>query len=426
MSRALYLDTARLGLMSLSAQQLQINFARLAGDPHGLLYFSEFLSQGGRACPEDWRTRFPGLDAWRGAVGFSASVRRLVGASLDDEVLFASRSATLMQLAAEQVAGFCRRVLTVDLLWPPYRRIMAKACRQACVSLVVTPLRASALFADATTDELAAAVCRAYREQGCDGLVLPLIDHRGITVPVAEIATRLRSIGCQPKQVIVDASQTLGHVPIDVTTLGCDWLIGGAHKWIGGYHPLGIGVGVAAPRTSVDVRSLVSSDPLLRLIQESAGRTTARHGETAAILPLLTAAGAIDDIERQPVEHRLAVRLANRHRLAHALEEVDWRPLRLRTEHHGILVARPATEWLGNPNANLRDTFAGLGIAATSYANGLVRFSLPDRPFDDEDVAKLSLAFASYRPRVSASSHRRSTAFSRAGNGVVQVRRTER
>ena len=210
MSRALYLDTARLGLMSPSAQHLQNSFARLAGDPHGLLYFSEFLSHGAQACPADWNLRFPGLANWRGVKGLTQSVRELTGASQTAQVLFASRSATLMHLAATQLADSCQRVLSVDLLWPPYRRILARECRQVGTSIAVCSLRTLALSGNATPDELMAAVCRAYRKQGCDGLVLPLIDHRGITLPAADITARLRKTGFMPKLVIVERTPTTG------------------------------------------------------------------------------------------------------------------------------------------------------------------------------------------------------------------------
>lgn len=394
MSPALYLDTARLGLMSPSAQQLQTNFARLAGDPHGLLYFSEFLLRGVQACPGAWRKRFPGLDDWRGVQGLAASVRWLTRASHNAEVLFTSRSATLMQLAAEQLAATCQRVLTVDLLWPPYRKILAKVCRQAGVPFFAAPLRSAALFAEATLDELTLAVCRTYREQGCDGLVLPLIDHRGITVPVAEIVAWLRSHGCLPKLTIVDASQAIGHVPIDISSLGCDWLIGGAHKWIGGYHPLGIAV--VSGTTQLNTSRLSFTDPLLRLIQEVAGKHPARHGETAAILPLLTAAGAVADFGRRPSEERLTERLGNRIKLTSLLLHAGWQPLRSRSERHGILLARPSFDLARNAGLMLRELFVSFGITLTQYANGLVRFSLPDTPLTEFDWTRLRLAS---RPR---------------------------
>ena len=42
----LYLDTARLGLMSPSAQRLQIDFIRFAGGEGASLYWDQFLRGG--------------------------------------------------------------------------------------------------------------------------------------------------------------------------------------------------------------------------------------------------------------------------------------------------------------------------------------------------------------------------------------------
>ncbi|MCA9134729.1 MAG: hypothetical protein KDA45_16290, partial [Planctomycetales bacterium] len=137
MSRPLYLDTARLGLMTPSAQQTQHDFAQLAGDPHGLLYFREFLQAGVSAWPDCLQQRYPRLKPWRGTQGLEHDLRELCGAEASTKVLLSSRSATLWDLASRGLARQCRRILTVDLLWSPYRRLLVEACRneqsQLCV-----------------------------------------------------------------------------------------------------------------------------------------------------------------------------------------------------------------------------------------------------------------------------------------------------
>ena len=45
MPTRLYLDTARLGLMSRSAQQIHIDFVRFVGEEGASLYFDQFLSR---------------------------------------------------------------------------------------------------------------------------------------------------------------------------------------------------------------------------------------------------------------------------------------------------------------------------------------------------------------------------------------------
>jgi len=238
---------------------------------------------------------------------------------------------------------------------------------------------------------LATRVCEAVEKYACDGLVLPLMDHRGVTLPVDTIMDRLEGGGHRLKYVAADASQALGQVPIDLKSLGCNFLVGGAHKWIGGYHPLGLGVSVgpALPKNP----TLVRSDPLHRLTQEAAGVVTPRHGETAAILPLLTAAGAIADLTIESIEQRLNIRQANRRRLRTLLEKSGWLPVRQIPENHGILIARPPATSRQDSQPDRR-SFAQHGIAVTSYNNRLVRFSLPSAPFSDQDASLLQAALS--------------------------------
>jgi len=58
----------------------------------------------------------------------------------------------------------------------------------------------------------------------------------GILNPAAELCRRARAIGAV---TVIDAAQSIGHEPLDVQTLGCDFLAFSAHKMCG---PSGIGV----------------------------------------------------------------------------------------------------------------------------------------------------------------------------------------
>ena len=58
----------------------------------------------------------------------------------------------------------------------------------------------------------------------------------GYINPATEICARARSAGAR---VLIDAAQSAPHVPLDVQTLGCDFLAFSSHKMLG---PMGIGV----------------------------------------------------------------------------------------------------------------------------------------------------------------------------------------
>lgn len=58
----------------------------------------------------------------------------------------------------------------------------------------------------------------------------------GIENPVAELCARARKVGALS---FVDAAQSIGHMPVDVQALGCDFLAFSGHKMAG---PTGIGV----------------------------------------------------------------------------------------------------------------------------------------------------------------------------------------
>jgi len=58
----------------------------------------------------------------------------------------------------------------------------------------------------------------------------------GCVNPAAEICARARRAGAR---VLIDAAQSAPHVPLDVRSLGCDFLVFSGHKMLG---PMGIGV----------------------------------------------------------------------------------------------------------------------------------------------------------------------------------------
>ena len=87
MPTRLYLDTARLGLMSRSAQQIHIDFVRFVGEEGASLYFDQLLAGGTAAWPASFRRRFPALQSWQGISHLKEALRRPAGASAQWQVL---------------------------------------------------------------------------------------------------------------------------------------------------------------------------------------------------------------------------------------------------------------------------------------------------------------------------------------------------
>ena len=58
----------------------------------------------------------------------------------------------------------------------------------------------------------------------------------GTIVPVAEVVTRARRVGAL---TLIDGAQAVPHMPVDISTLGCDFYVFSGHKMLG---PTGIGV----------------------------------------------------------------------------------------------------------------------------------------------------------------------------------------
>ena len=239
MRQTLYLDTARLGLMSAQAQRMLQDFSRLTAEDPASLYFEEFLRHGFAALSVDDQQRFADLAAWPGIVGLKASLRRFVGAMDDAAVLVAGRSRSLMKLAARCLFQRCRNVLTTDLSWPAYQGLLENEARRTGNGVSQIAVRQRLFHRQTSLDQIAADLAAAARRYRCDGLFLPAVDNFGIRLPIADIAAAIRE-RTDLHFVATDAAQAIGHVPLLSDIRGSDLVIAGTHKWFGGYLPLGL------------------------------------------------------------------------------------------------------------------------------------------------------------------------------------------
>lgn len=397
----LYLDTARLGLMSRSAQQVQIDFVRFAGEEPASLYFDQFLTSGTRQWPESMCRRFPALEAWQGISPLKAQLRRPVDAPPEWNVLLASRSAQLMKLAARLLFQLCRNVLVTDLSWPSYRFILDRIRSRVGNQVTSLPLRRRILKYRIAPQEVVDRTVRCFLRHGCDGLFLPAVDNLGVRVPVERIVRAIRQ-QAELRFVVVDGAQAFCHVPMRLIGQYCDFFICGCHKWLGAYHPLGLGF-YGHPRSASYIEQTTQrlqrcgavDDPLMQFLCELNGKALNRYGETVNLAPLFSCQGALRDVTRDDPTVSLRTRLANADQLAELLSNRGWRPLRpARALRTGILLLQPAARAARaiSPEV-LRQRFHQAGLAVSTYPKGTVRLSLPAKAWHHDDLDHIVHAF---------------------------------
>lgn len=402
--RSIYLDTARLGQTTPSALQTQIEFARLTAEEPSSLYFEKFLRDGCDAWPARYRERFPALTTWHGVSELKQTLRSVVGARPDAPVLLANRSAQLMQLSARILFRLCRNVLTTDTSWPSYVSLLNRIADRTGNSVTTVAVRQSILNDGAPHEQVVDKLTEEFLASGCDGLFLPAVDNLGNRIPTTEIVESIQR-HAELRFVVVDGAQTFCHTPFSLRSGVCDVFLAGCHKWLKGYHPMGIAI--AGRTRSHDivtryVRSTLATfdidDPLLRFSDQLETETTDGYSETVSITPMFSCRGALTDLCKQQVQSRHATvnRRWNSDRVASVVDGTGWMPLRptesLRT---GILLLqneRPATR-RSCPDS-VRQAFQNSGLILTAYDDGIIRLSMPDAALSRHDLDHIREALA--------------------------------
>jgi selenocysteine lyase/cysteine desulfurase len=395
----LYLDTARLGRMSPRAQQAHLDFTRLAGEEGASAFFERFLSAGTDEWSSEDRNRFPGLTCWRGIGPLKASLRTLAGSQPELPLLVASRSAELMKFAARLLLQSCRQVLVTDLGWPPYHSILDGEARRCGRRLSSVPLRELVAAGDTTDYELIETVRCCFQKTGCDGLFLPAVSHDGLRLPVERIVRRLEAVR-ELRFVVIDGAQDFCHASASLSHDYGDLYLAGCHKWLQGFHAMGLGF-YGRRRSSGIIEMLLVhllasgelSDPLLKFTTQLETLGLDGVTETVNLIPLFTCQGAAADALEltSSVESCLNGRRENAATAARLASESGWRPLLpAQPFRTGILLlqaARAATCSL-HP-VELRRRFAERGLALTAYEGGVVRISAPSTAWQPTEIEQL-------------------------------------
>jgi hypothetical protein len=373
----------------------------LASEEGGSAYFDRLLSQGISACPSWMGKQYPGLKDWRGISVLKSDLRTLFGVETELPVLLANRSIVLMEFAARLFFPQCRNVLTCDLGWPAYHAILEEVAVRTAGSVTTVSLRDKILTDRATVEEIVQIITHEYVVNRCDGLFLPAISNLGVRFPVERIVNELK--GIELRFVGIDGAQEFCHMEPQASTEYCDIYLAGCHKWLAGYHPMGVATyGHRRSRDYVNgmLRNLLNAgkldDPLLRLTDQIEAGTTTKYYETVNLSALFTCQAAVAEISKsQRVSESVHIRYKNRKLVADIVNNSEWETKHLQTDmESGILLAQAKSYSMRKTDPLIiRNSFREAGIGLTSYENGYLRLSMPNTPLPTDELSKLQSAF---------------------------------
>ncbi len=402
MPKLLYLDTARLGQMSPGARRASFDFSRFAGEFGCSLYLSDFLKDGFEAWPGELREQFSSLSDWQGVAALKNRLRTLGQARPESNCVVAARSASLMTIAARLMFGLCRNVLTTDLSWKPYQRILQRHWKRSTGRATQMQLRRALFGCRASAEETVDLIARKFAQRRCDGLFLPLVDCFGVRLPIVEIVERIRSEN-ELRFVVVDGAQAINHVPLRLNADYCDFLLAGCHKWLHSFTPMGVGF-YGRARSKSYIRESIRrwqrkgeiTDPLMSFAEELETGRNKRFGESVAVSSMITANAAVCDAVEGPKVNDEAI-THNRELIeSTATSDGRWRLLTPgKATSHRIMMLQSRTESRTAFSDRLRGQFHLRGIAVSTYRGGRVRISLPATPLQSEHELQLKSAFES-------------------------------
>jgi len=398
-----YFDAARMGLTSPSAQLALHDFVRFSGENGCSLYFDRLLQRGFAGWPHSLQMRYPGLKTWAGLGEMFAAAAKAVTLPEEGKMLLAGRSAALVRLGARVLFRHAKRVLTVDLLWPEYARILGQEQRKAGGEVVTLPLRALALAGKLSAEEITEEVVRRALAANCTGLVLPHVSQDGILLPVEAICSALRDADGL-RFALIDGAQAFGHVPVTLNSGAFDFYLCGTHKWLGAYLLLGIGFApnVASMRALLQAsggfaRSGLLDDPLGAFLHQLRTNDARPFSETVNLAPLFSLRAALADAFAG--EGRVGEALTRRHYHAAMLRRIlpytGWSTLDPHASlRSAIVMLQSQVPFIRNLGpGRLRSFFLAQNVSLSCYGDGLVRAAMPAADIDQTMLDTITAAF---------------------------------
>ena len=344
--------------------------------------------------------------AWQGV----SQLKSLIASGYEgieaSDVYLASRTKSLMQFGAHLMFRLARRALCVDLNWNGYQQVLEQTALDSGTDTVLLPFRQKILDGQIGVDEICNQIASLYKRYRCDCLFLPYVDSFGIRFPVHRIVEQLRQESVV-RFTIVDAAQSFGHVDTSELVDIADWLIGGTHKWIGSYQPLGVGIACSersqrsiANRLENAVKSRTLDDSLLRFLLELEQGRELCSPETVNLCPVFAGAGAMQGTPSASVT--LPTRIANSESVSRIAESHSWKRINASKQFStGIVLLRSNSKLRCTvPAASVEVAFADMGISLTGYAGGLIRLAMPETLLTDQQLDHLDKSFERIRFRL--------------------------
>ena len=391
MDGVLYLDTARLGQISVGARQALTDVMRFSQACGASTYFDDLLFGGHEQLrnPGD----FLGLSSWKGVESLRAEFRQFVFGRDVGETVFASRTASLMAIAAKMLFSRCRNVLVTDLNWQPYLDVLSSAIPNDACKITCVPIKRLVFDELATATDLVDCLKNAYVQNGCDGLFLPAVCNRGVKLSIKMLLDELRE-SARVRFSILDAAQALNHIDLQDVAQAVDFTIAGTHKWLRAFEPMGVGFfskqGSRGFIRSTITRQLAAdclSDPLLRFT-ESEGMAS----ETVNLQPLFAASGALSD--SLATQNKQSEFNACRSKIIEISRGTGWTPLIPHPELASRIVLTQKKQFSHWAVGTIRKFMMNSRVAVSDFGLGQCRISTPVR-FSNFDEAWLRSAMAS-------------------------------
>lgn len=171
---------------------------------------------------QDWRDE-AWESWWADWLGYMDAVARFIGAPAGSVVTDTNLTTLLGRVATcFNYEGERRRVVTTDLEFPTVPFLWKGFGRYGAETVVVPS-------ENGRMDE--ERLCAAIDERTLLVSVTHASSSTGAMLDLAAVVKRAHAVGAL---VAVDAYQSVGAAPIDVSALGVDFLLGGAHKWMCG------------------------------------------------------------------------------------------------------------------------------------------------------------------------------------------------